>query len=77
MYPEEIRDLSNAEILQKLDEAYEKLWSLRFQLATRQLQDTNQIKQVRRDIARMKTVLREREIWAEYEAAQQAAGKEA
>ncbi|HBY98135.1 MAG: 50S ribosomal protein L29 [Ardenticatenaceae bacterium] len=77
MRSEEIRDLSNAEIVQKLDEAYEKLWSMRFQLATRQLQDTNQIKQVRRDIARMKTVLREREIWAEYEAAQQAAGEEA
>lgn len=77
MRADEIRELSNAEITQKLDEAYEKLWSMRFQLATRQLHDTNQIKQVRRDIARMKTVLREREIWAEYEAAQQAAGKEA
>lgn len=77
MRADEIRELSTAEIQQKLDEAYEKLWSLRFQLATRQLQDTNQIKKTRRDIARLKTVLREREIWAEYEASQQAAGKEA
>lgn len=76
MRSEELRDLSNAEIVARLDEAYEKLWSMRFQLATRQLQDTNQIKKVRHDIARMKTVLRERELWAEYEATQRAAGRE-
>jgi large subunit ribosomal protein L29 len=70
MRAEETRDLSTAEIQQQLEEAYKKLWSLRFQLATRQLKDTSQIKKTRHDIARLKMVMRERELWAEYEATQ-------
>ncbi len=71
MRAEEIREFNDDEIQQRLDEKYEELWGLRFKHATKQLVDTNQIKEVRRDIARLKTVQRERQIWAEYEAAQQ------
>ncbi len=74
MRANELRQLSDAELRQKLEEAYQRLWSLRFQLATRQLQDTSQIRKTRREIARIKTILREREIWAEYERAQEAQG---
>lgn len=68
MKAEEIRELKDSEIQQKLDETYEELWNLRFKHATNQLTNTNDIKRVRKDIARLKTVQREREIWAEYEA---------
>lgn len=72
MRADELRQLSDAELRQKLEEAYQRLWSLRFQHATRQLQDTSQIRKTRREIARIKTILRERELWAEYRRAQQA-----
>lgn len=68
MRAREIREMSDAEIGQRVEEAYEELFNLRFKLATNQLTNTNEIKRVRQNIARMKTVLREREIWAEYEA---------
>ncbi len=64
----EIREMRDSEIQQRLNEAYEELWNLRFKHATNRLTQTNQIKRVRKDIARLKTVQREREIWAEYEA---------
>ena len=66
----EIRAMSTDEILNQLDEAYQELLNLRFQLTTRQLKNTSRIRQVKRDIARMKTILRERELWAEWEAEQ-------
>lgn len=60
----EIRSLTTAEIGQKLDEAYEELFNLRFQRATGQLKNTARKSQLRREIARLKTVLRERELTA-------------
>lgn len=71
MQAEEIREMRDSEIRQRLEEAYEELWNLRFKHATNKLVDTNQIKRVRKDIARLKTVHREREIWAEYLAQQE------
>jgi large subunit ribosomal protein L29 len=68
MRAREIREMSDAEIRQRVKEAYEELFNLRFKLATNQLTNTNEIKRVRQNITRMKTVVREREIWAEYEA---------
>ena len=68
MRAREIREMSDAEIGQRVEEAYEELFNLRFKLATNQLTNTNEIKRVRQNITRMKTVVREREIWAEYEA---------
>ena len=54
--------MTTAEIEQKIAELKEELFNLRFQLATGQLDNTARIKQVRKSIARAKTVLREREL---------------
>lgn len=68
MQAKDIRELKDSEISEKLEEAYEELWNLRFKHATNQLTNTSEIRRVRKDIARLKTVQREREIWAEYDA---------
>ena len=64
MKANEIRDLTTAEIEQKVKSLKEELFNLRFQLATGQLENTARIREVRKAIARMKTVIREREIAA-------------
>jgi large subunit ribosomal protein L29 len=63
----EIRKLETHEIQAKLEEAREELMNLRFQQVTGQLTDTSRLRLVRRDIARMLTILRERELQAEQE----------
>ena len=60
----ELRSLTSAEIGQKLDETYEELFNLRFQRATGQLKNTARKGELRRAVARLKTVLRERELAA-------------
>ncbi len=62
MKGKEIRDLSANELQIRLDELKTELFNLRFQLATGQLDNPMQIKRVRKDIARVKTVIREREL---------------
>lgn len=62
MKPHEIRDLTTTDVRRRLDESYEELRNLRFQHATRQLQNTARFRLVRTDIARIKTILREREL---------------
>jgi large subunit ribosomal protein L29 len=62
MEAHEIRAMATEEIQHKLDETHEELFNLRFQWSTRQLKDTNRLTQVKRDIARLKTILREREL---------------
>lgn len=62
MKANEIRDLTTAEIEQNVKSLKEELFNLRFQLATGQLENTARIREVRKSIARMKTVVREREI---------------
>ena len=57
----EIRELTTEEIHQQLEQARENLFNLRFRLATSQLRDHNVLKAARRDIARLETILRERE----------------
>ena len=57
-----IRALSDAELQKNLDEAYEELFNLRFRLATKQLGNHREIPRVKKNISRMKTVLREREL---------------
>jgi len=60
---EQIRALSNnEELLKKLAEAHEELFNLRFRLATRQLTNYHEITGVKKRIARIKTILREREL---------------
>lgn len=58
----EIRNLSDGEIQTKVEEAYEELFNLRFQLAIGQVKDPSRIKLLKHDIARMKTVLNERKL---------------
>ena len=60
----ELRDLSHRELTEKLAEAKEEYFNLRFQYATNQLDNTAQLKVIRRDIARINTVIREQEIAA-------------
>lgn len=54
--------MTNAEIEQQIKELKEELFNLRFQLATGQLENPARIREVRKSIARTKTVLREREL---------------
>jgi large subunit ribosomal protein L29 len=58
----DIRDLSDEEILEQIGQAKEELFRLRFRSATQELESPTLIKALRRDIARMKTILREREL---------------
>jgi len=60
----EIRALSNEQLLTKVEEAHEELFNLRFRLATRQLGNHREIPRVKRRIARIRTILRERELGA-------------
>jgi large subunit ribosomal protein L29 len=62
MYASEMRNLSQVEIGRRLDEAHQELFNLRFQYATGQLKNTARLSQVRRDIARLRTILRQREL---------------
>lgn len=62
MKARELRDMTNAELHKKLDDTKDELFRLRFQLATGQLDNPMRIKEVRRNIARVKTIIREREI---------------
>ena len=58
----EIRDLADEELVSRLGEAKEELFNLRFQVATGQLDNNRRLQTVRRDIARIYTVMREREL---------------
>ena len=70
MNTREIRGMVTDDIRRKVDETYEELFNLRFQYVMGQLEDHNRLSALRHDIARMKTVLRERELaQAEGEAA--------
>lgn len=62
MKANEIRELTTAEIEQKIKSSKEELFNLRFQIATGQLENTVRIRDVKKTIARMKTVIREREV---------------
>jgi len=64
MRPSEIRGLSTAEMARHLDEAHQEMFNLRFQYATGQLKNTARLSEVRREIARLRTILREREFAA-------------
>jgi large subunit ribosomal protein L29 len=70
----DLRELTTPELEERLEESKEELFNLRFQLATNQLDNTARLGEVRRDIARLATVIREQEL--EAWAAQQATEKE-
>ena len=60
----ELRELADDQLLDQLGDSKQELFTLRFQFATGQLENSARISQVKRDIARINTVLREREIAA-------------
>ena len=62
MTNKEIRDLSNEELLSKIEESKQELFNLRFQQATGSLEKPSRITELRKLVARMKTILREREL---------------
>jgi large subunit ribosomal protein L29 len=64
MEARELSKMTTPELEGKLDDAYKELFNLRFQRAQGQLGDQNSLKRVRHDIARIKTVLRQRELAA-------------
>ncbi len=65
----DLRELTADELYDKLAETKAELFNLRFQLATNQLDDASRIREVRKDVARILTVMREQEIeaWREQE----------
>lgn len=62
MRAEEVRGLSDNDLAERLEEAQRELFNLRFRLATKQLTNHREVRNVRRKIARIKTELREREL---------------
>ena len=64
MKAKEIKEMSNDELVAKLDSLKEELFNLRFRHATGQLENPNVLSGVKKDIARVKTVIRERELKA-------------
>jgi large subunit ribosomal protein L29 len=65
MKADELRAQNNAELARRLDDAYQEMFNLRFQRATGKLANTARFQVVKRDIARIKTILRERELAGE------------
>ncbi len=62
MKASEIRAMTTAEIGRKLDDTYQELMNLRIQVRAGQQKNTARLTLLRRDIARLKTILREREL---------------
>ncbi|GAA3952781.1 50S ribosomal protein L29 [Gordonia caeni] len=58
----ELRELADTDLVDRLKEAKEELFNLRFQMATGQLDNNRRLRTVRREIARIYTVMREREL---------------
>ncbi len=62
MKVEEILALSNEELVRQLEEAQKELFELRFRLSTKQLVNHREVRRVKKEIARLKTIMREREL---------------
>jgi large subunit ribosomal protein L29 len=58
----EFRDLSDSELAKQLEETHQELFNLRFRLATKQLVNHRELRRVKKKVARLKTLLREREL---------------
>lgn len=65
MKANEVREMSLVELNEKLTELKSELFNLRFQLAVNQLENPMRIKAVKKDIARIKTIIRENELKSE------------
>lgn len=76
MQIEEARSMSSEDLMDELEDLREELYRLRFQKTTGQLEDSNLIRYTKRSIARVNTVLRERELAAQLAAEEQATDAE-
>lgn len=74
MHADEMRDMSYEDLIEEMEDLREELYRLRFQKTVGQLEDSNLIRYAKRDIARILTVLRERELAEELAAAGAIAG---
>ena len=72
----ELRELPDEDLVMRIEGAKEELFNLRFQLATGQLDNTARLKELRHEVARIATVLREREIERELDAIAAEQGEE-
>ena len=72
----DLRALTDPELNQKLQEVYQELFNLRFRHATKQVEDSSRIRVAKRDIARIQTVMRERQL-VQSSGRQEQAGQEA
>ncbi len=59
---DDLRGATDAELNKQLDDLYHEMFNLRFQRTAGQMPNTNRLKEVRRDIARLRTLMREREL---------------
>jgi large subunit ribosomal protein L29 len=59
---EDLRAMSDEELAKQVEEAHRELFNLRFRLATKQLANHREVRSVKRRIARLKTIMREREL---------------
>jgi large subunit ribosomal protein L29 len=75
MRAEEIREMSDADIRTRIGEMEEERFRLKFRSATETLEDPLRLRTIRRDIARLKTIQRERELVASAESATSRTGK--
>jgi large subunit ribosomal protein L29 len=64
MRPEEIRELADADIERTIEELSEELFDLRMKSAYEEMENPMRVRQLRRDLARLKTIRRERELQA-------------
>ena len=72
MKAEQIREKSDDELVKLHDDLHEELFNLRFQLVSRQLDNPLRIRTVRRDLARVKTIIKERQLIGEKQTTQKA-----
>ena len=62
MRADEVRALSSEDLVKQLEESHKELFDLRFLLATRQLVNHRDVRRVKKEIARLQTIMREREL---------------
>ena len=62
MRASEVRELSDEDLISELEESYKELLNLRIRLATKQLSNTSQIRAVKKNVARIQTIMRERNV---------------
>jgi large subunit ribosomal protein L29 len=75
MKPEQIREKSDEELVKLRDDLQEELFNLRFQLVSRQLDNPLRIRSVRKDLARVKTIMQERRFAKDEQTAQKNEGE--